>query len=52
MTMSDNKKTYDCTTCPYPSYREGNIIFCNECIRKIMEEKKEKKQGKDDGNGR
>lgn len=37
--MSD-RKMYDCKTCPYPRYREGNIIFCDVCMRRILDEKK------------
>lgn len=39
--MSDKK--YDCLTCPYPRYKDGHIIFCDVCIRRIMDEQKEKK---------
>lgn len=49
MTVSDKKK-YDCTTCPYPRYRGGYIIFCDVCIRKILDEQNEKKQGKEQPN--
>ena len=38
----DGKKKYDCTTCPYPRYKDGHVIFCDICIRKILDEKKEK----------
>lgn len=51
MTMSDKKKTYDCATCPYPRYKEGSVIFCDVCIRKILDEKKTQKQRKDNANG-
>lgn len=44
------KRNYDCTTCPYPRYREGRVIFCDVCIRRIMDEKKAKKQEKEDAN--
>ena len=44
MTVSDKK--YDCTTCPYPRYKDGHIIFCDVCIRKILDEQREKKQRK------
>ena len=47
MTMNDNKKEYDCMTCPYPRYRDGQVIFCDVCIRRIMDERNDKKQGKD-----
>lgn len=46
VTVSDKKK-YDCTTCPYPRYKDGSIIFCDVCIQKILDERKEKKQRKD-----
>lgn len=44
--MSDKKK-YDCMTCPYPRYRDSKVVFCDVCIRRILEEKNEKKQRKD-----
>ena len=44
MTVSDKKKIYDCTTCPYPRYKDGSVIFCDVCIRKILDEQKEKKE--------
>ncbi|MDD3222209.1 MAG: hypothetical protein PHG07_07465 [Lachnospiraceae bacterium] len=50
--MSDNKKKYDCTTCPYPRYKDGSVIFCDVCIRKILDERREKdKERTDDANG-
>jgi hypothetical protein len=52
MTVSDNEKKYDCMTCPYPRYREGNVIFCDVCIRRIIDEQNEKKQRKDNNDGR
>ena len=45
MTMSD-KMVYDCQTCPYPRYKDGSVIFCDVCIRKILDEQKEKKRTK------
>ena len=45
MTVSDKIK-YDCTTCPYPRYKDGSVIFCDVCIRKILDEQKEKKERK------
>ncbi len=45
MTVSDKSK-YDCTTCPYPRYKDGLVIFCDVCIRKILDEQKEKKRKK------
>ena len=43
MTVSDKIK-YDYTTCPYPRYKDGSVIFCDVCIRKILDEQKEKKE--------
>ena len=45
MTVSD-KKVYDCKTCPYPRYKDGSVIFCDVCIRKILDEQNEKKERK------
>ena len=48
--MTENaKKKYDCATCPYPRYKEGTVIFCDVCIKKILDRKKEK-QRQEDGN--
>lgn len=47
MTVSDKKKIYDCTTCPYPRYKDGSIIFCDVCMRRILDEQKAKKKGKE-----
>jgi len=51
MPMSD--KNYDCSTCPYPRYKDGSVIFCYVCIQKIMDGQKEKSnkesEGKTDG---
>lgn len=47
--MSDKKK-YDCSTCPYPRYKCGHVIFCDVCIRKILDEQKEKKERKEQPN--
>ena len=55
MTVSDKeKKKYDCMTCPYPRYKCGHIIFCDVCMRKILDEQREKKRRKEkpDGDGR
>ena len=49
MTVSD-KKVYDCKTCPYPRYKDGSVIFCDVCIRKILDEQKEKKERKEQSN--
>lgn len=46
MTVSD-KKQYDCTACPYPRYKDSQIIFCDVCIRRIIDEQNEKKRRKD-----
>ena len=50
-TMSGNNKKYNCMTCPYPRYKDESVIFCDVCIRRILDEKKEKKQGKDNADG-
>ena len=56
MTVGDKKaaesspKKYDCTTCPYPRYKDRHIIFCDVCIRKILDEQREKKQRKEQPN--
>ena len=39
MTVS-GKKNYDCTTCPYPRYKDRSVIFCDVCIQKILDEQK------------
>lgn len=40
--MTENaKKKYDCATCPYPRYKEGTVIFCDVCMQKILDRKKE-----------
>ena len=44
--MSD-KKRYDCTSCPYPRYKDGSVIFCDVCMRRILDEQKAKKKGKE-----
>ena len=57
MTVSDKKaaesspKKYDCTTCPYPRYKDKYTIFCDVCIRKILDEQREKKQRKENPDG-
>lgn len=51
MTVSDKKKIYDCSTCSYPRYKDGSIIFCDVCIRRILDERNEKKQGKENADG-
>lgn len=50
--MSDKKKTYDCKNCSYARYNDGHTIFCDVCMRKIMNEQREKKQRKDNADGR
>lgn len=30
-------KEYNCLTCPYPRYRTPELIYCDVCIRKIMD---------------
>ena len=40
-------KKYDCTTCPYPRYKDSRTIFCDVCIQKILDWQREKKQGKE-----
>ena len=48
--MTENaKKKYDCATCPYPRSKEGTVIFCDVCMKKILDRKKEK-QRQEDGN--
>ena len=49
MTVSDKQK-YDCTTCPYPRYKDGSVIFCDVCIRRILDEQKEEKKRKEQSN--
>ena len=44
---SDFPTKFDCTTCPYPQYKDGSIIFCDVCIRKILDEQKAKKARKE-----
>ena len=39
MTVSDKQRKYDCTTCPYPRYKDG-----------ILDEQKEKKERKEQPN--
>ena len=49
MTVS-GKKNYDCTTCPYPRYKDRSVIFCDVCIRRILDEQKEEKKRKEQSN--
>ena len=48
MTVSDKK--YDCTTCPYPRYKCGHVIFCDVCMQKILDEQRAKKERKEQPN--
>lgn len=50
-TVNGKKKKYDCTTCPYPRYKDRSVIFCDVCIQKILDEQREKKQGKEKPDG-
>ena len=50
MSSNENYKKYDCTTCPYPRYKDGSVIFCDVCIRKILDKQKEKKERKEQPN--
>ena len=45
------EKRYDCAACPYPGYRDKKIVFCDVCIRRILEEWDEKKRRKESVNG-
>ena len=38
------------TTCPYPRYKDGSVIFCDVCIRRILDEQKEEKKRKEQSN--
>lgn len=38
--MSD--KEYDCLTCPYPRYRSANLIYCDVCIQRILDQYQER----------
>ena len=49
--MSGENKKYDCTTCPYPRYKDSRTIFCDVCIRKVLDWQREKKQGKEKPDG-
>lgn len=53
MTVSGKeKKKYDCLACPYPRYKDSQIIFCDVCIRRIVDEQNEKKRRKDESDER
>ena len=43
----NEEKRYDCSICPYPGYRDKKLIFCDVCIRRILEEQEEKKRRKE-----
>jgi len=49
--MSGENKKYDCTTCPYPRYKDSRTIFCDVCIQKVLDGQREKKQGKEKPDG-
>ena len=51
MTESGKEKKYDCTNCPYPRYKDSRVIFCDVCIRKVLDGQREKKQGKEKPDG-
>ena len=36
MTVSDKKKIYDCTTCPYPRYKDGSVIGALAAIKPLV----------------
>ena len=42
---------YGCTVFPYPRYKDKYTIFCDVCIRKILDEQREKKQRKENPDG-
>lgn len=48
---SMSHKKYDCTDCPYPRYKDSRVIFCDVCIRKVLDWQREKKQGKEKPDG-
>lgn len=52
MSVKGKEKNYDCTTCPYPRYKDSRTIFCDVCIRKILDEQREKKRGKEKPDGK
>lgn len=31
----------DCLACPYPRYKDGLVVFCDVCIRRILDEQSE-----------
>lgn len=42
-------KTYDCLTCPYPRHKNAGVIFCDVCIRRIMDKHQADKETSDNG---
>ena len=38
--MPDKEHKYNCQRCPYPRYKIPEHIFCDVCIRKIMDNHK------------
>ena len=48
---NENDKKYNCTDCPYPRYKDSRVIFCDVCIRKILDWQREKKQRKENPDG-
>lgn len=46
MTVED--KEYDCLTCPYPRYKTLELIYCDVCIRRIMDKHKAEMEVKHD----
>lgn len=51
MGVSGKEKKYDCTSCPYPRYKDSRVIFCDVCIRKVLDWQREKKQRKENPDG-
>ena len=41
-------KTYDCLTCPSPRHKTPELIFCDVCIRRILDKHKTKTEAKHD----
>ena len=36
--MNDRRNIFICKHCKYADYRDGRIIFCGVCMRKILDE--------------
>ena len=51
MSSNENYKKYDCTDCPYPRYKDSRVIFCDVCIRKVLDWQREKKKRKENPDG-